>query len=62
MFDSRVCLAPDMADRLVQHLGENEQAKEGTYDVETDRAYYLGDLDGPLEANLEVETKIKTYF
>lgn len=57
MVDSRVCLALDMADRLVQHLRENEQAKEETCDVEIDLEYYLGSpqmVDGPLEAHLEM--------
>jgi hypothetical protein len=53
MVDSRVCLALDMADRLVQYLVENEQAKEGTCDVEIEHACCLGGLDGPLEAHLE---------
>lgn len=32
--DSKACLAWDMLDRLEVHLEENEQAREGTYDVE----------------------------
>ena len=57
MLDNRECLALDMVERLVQNLGENEQAKEGTYDVEIGLEYYLGYLQmvgGPLEAHPEI--------
>lgn len=57
MLDNRECLALDMVERLVQNLGENEQAKEGTYDVEIGLEYYLGYLQmvgGPLEAHLKI--------
>ena len=41
--DSRACLAWDMADSLVMHP-ENEQAREGTSDVETGLENILDDL------------------
>ena len=33
--DSKACLAWDMLDKLGGHQEENEQARKGTYDVET---------------------------
>lgn len=33
--DSKACLAWDMLDKLEGHQEENEEARKGTYDVET---------------------------
>lgn len=42
--DSMACRAWDMLDRLVEHQEENEQAREGTYDAETDLGNILDGL------------------